>query len=133
MEKNALVTVMLIATIIVSLMPFVPHHHHDGVWCNVVERCDIDNAENDAHTSHHGDRTLCVEETDLIASRPSHAGYAFNTQYLYPLLLLTAIVGSLPEHPVGSGVNYACVSVIRLYDAWIADSSGLRAPPFPMA
>lgn len=133
MKKNALVTVMLVATIIVTLMPFVPHHHHDGVWCNVVERCDIDNAENDAHTGHHGDGTLCIEETDLIVSRPDHTGYASSTQHLYPLLLLTAVVSSLLEQPVLSGNHYACVPVIRLYDAWIADSSGLRAPPVVVA
>lgn len=44
----------------------MPHHHHEGMLCAVVERCAKDGNSNDGHTGHGDDGTSCVEEDKFL-------------------------------------------------------------------
>lgn len=65
--KRAVRTLLICLSMILLLtVPVLPHHHHQGAECAVVERCAHDNAYNDKHTDHYakdksGRKTLCVQ------------------------------------------------------------------------
>lgn len=54
-----------LAALIIFLLPAIPHHHHDGEACIMHEHCCADNEDNDCHTGHHDDGTLCIENSDF--------------------------------------------------------------------
>ena len=52
MNIGAHIVVWWMALLMIAL-PMVPHHHHQGTVCVVMERCQSDGAINDQHTHHH--------------------------------------------------------------------------------
>ena len=62
---------LTLAVSVLLAVGLVPHHHHDGVWCAVVEHCQEDGHDNDDHTQHRGDESRCIEEVEYLAAKVS--------------------------------------------------------------
>jgi hypothetical protein len=61
-----------IAALALLAASLIPHHHHKGMVCTVVEICEQDHAINDKHTQHdasneHDDQS-CIAENHSIFS-----------------------------------------------------------------
>jgi hypothetical protein len=56
LKKKFSISFIAIATLLIQVFAVLPHHHHAGVACVIMERCEQDGAINDEHT-HHGDAT----------------------------------------------------------------------------
>lgn len=73
MKKKANIALVVISVLMVLIAPFIPHHHHEGMACAIMERCLNDNTYNDEHTQHNessGDSaTLCVENAQYLTSK----------------------------------------------------------------
>lgn len=69
MGKRQHILPMVLAMLITLLAPLIPHHHHDGGACFVVEHCEHDDVPNDDHTSHAGDDTLCIEGAEYLTAK----------------------------------------------------------------
>ena len=52
-RRTIYITILSLASLLMLVVGFVPHHHHGDVECVAVERCMADDAVNDEHTSHH--------------------------------------------------------------------------------
>lgn len=108
----------------------VPHHHHDGVWCAVVEHCLEDGHDNDDHTAHHGDTSHCLEEAEFVVAKAS-------TQTPRPLVWdmqeLAAVVSCgtllLPVDEPSEPLREA--EAPRL-PGWLHRAMAMRAPPVVM-
>jgi len=112
-------------------MPLVPHHHHHGEWCNIIEHCDIDCADNDVHTTHHGDATKCVEETEYVVSKPDVKRSGTELYNLHFTSLLAALISCLNEDGCQLAESDYGEQPMLHYAYMFFDSSGLRAPPMP--
>jgi hypothetical protein len=122
---------MLFAMVLMVSMPLVPHHHHHGEWCNIIEHCDIDCADNDVHTTHHGDATKCVEETEYLISKSDVKRSGAESYKLHFTSLLAALIPYLTEDSGQPSVSEYGEQPMLHYAHVYADSSGLRAPPMP--
>jgi hypothetical protein len=68
------ISISFIAVSVIFLLALIilPHHHHEGLACIVMEVCEQDNKVNDEHT-HHSDtpdeehNETCIAETEYIA------------------------------------------------------------------
>lgn len=69
MKRQVCMATVALAALMLLLVPFIPHHHHDYALCAVVEHCDSDNTDNDKHTSHNDDGTACVEKGGVFVSK----------------------------------------------------------------
>ena len=52
----------------------IPHHHHEGMFCTIMERCEDDGNINDEHTHHHENHEVpddhsCLANAKYIAVR----------------------------------------------------------------
>lgn len=68
MLKKFYIAMLALATFVLVVMPFIPHHHHDSVACTFIEHCEHDNADNDKHTNHSDDGTKCFGNGSYISS-----------------------------------------------------------------
>ena len=69
MKKSTYITFTALAVFMLLIMPYIPHHHHEGALCTIVEHCEEDDIDNDEHTSHNGDNTLCIEDEGFLISK----------------------------------------------------------------
>lgn len=126
------------------IAPIIPHHHHDGVACVVMERCAQDNAYNDEHTGHQESSNglekaaLCVENAQYLAAKSELGGKASSNDGLYPPSLLysalTPPFDAVPNITIDVSIQLAYGELIFTYQsADAARSNSLRAPPFTIA
>lgn len=66
MKRQVYIAIVALAAIMLYAVPFIAHHHHDNTLCTVVEHCDSDNTDNDEHTGHKDDGTVCIENGGLF-------------------------------------------------------------------
>ena len=105
MNIGAHIVVWWMALLMIAL-PMVPHHHHQGTVCVVMERCQSDGAINDQHTHHQSDENprhqdQCVKTFKAVpAIDPDHSDvnevplctllYAFVEQWMAEVHQATA-------------------------------------------
>ena len=132
MKRAASIFFLSLSALLILIMPFVPHHHHDDVECMVMERCDSDNTYNDEHTAHHQDHDtkdhpLCVKNL-LTLKAKSQVQEDVISVHLLPLLLWgdeTLLSAIRPEGEMlcdGYQMGYVPLVGSRI--------QSLRAPPY---
>lgn len=92
MKRTANIAILSLSVLIILIMPLVPHHHHGGVECMVMERCVSDNTYNDEHTAHHNggskDNSACVRNIhSLKAQSGNYWDYGTVRLFLLPNLV----------------------------------------------
>lgn len=127
------IVILSLSTLLIVLMPYIPHHHHDGAECMAKELCVQDEQYNDEHTAHHHDESShdpqsCIKHIRALkASQPS-----LDTRRIIPILPLLALLTSdifiqtaiLLESEAPHGCDHHYLS--HLVDT----SHALRAPPY---
>ena len=121
--------IMALAVLTLLILPYIPHHHHAGALCTMVEHCEEDGTDNDEHTSHNGDGTSCIEDEGFMAS-PSGASGNNTVPPLFPVLTLhvnTLVSGEMELTWQSAVSGY---ETCRLYQsADVSNARALRAPP----
>jgi hypothetical protein len=124
------------------VLGIVPHHHHDGAVCMVMERCEKDNSVNDEHTNHHPDEGMkqgqsCVADGDFYAFLPdsrikcstSFCDNCDNHAHFFSILYLFADFLTHPEENISIKSEYG--EYIAFYtSAEASQFHSLRAPPY---
>src|SRR5574344_1159732 len=119
MKKSTYITFTALAVFMLLIMPYIPHHHHEGALCTIVEHCEEDDIDNDEHTSHNGDNTLCIEDEGFLISK-SDIYHNNLTSKFFPVLIST--INSLVNGEIELATSYQSADVNR--------SNALRAPPY---
>ena len=133
LKKKADITLLVISVLIILIAPFIPHHHHDGLACAVMERCEQDNTYNDEHTDHATDNdggSLCIEDaTFLVAKSVSQAD--LSNAHLFPILIST--INEILFGDIYSEIKIPDCRYIEIYKSVdLGSSNGLRAPPYSL-
>jgi len=138
LKRRISISFIALSTLMLLVLSFVPHHHHEGIFCVIMERCEQDDAVNDEHTQH-GDATdnhrqSCIAEAEYLAlqsgnetkckvscDNPDHT-------HLYPILFLVA------DFVLHNADKLSVKAEYREYTSFnkSAETSrflGLRAPP----
>ena len=128
MKKNLYITFMALAVFVLLIMPYIPHHHHKGALCTIIEHCEEDDADNDEHTSHNGDNTLCIEDEGFLTSK-SDTYHDNLTHKFFPVLISTinSLVSGEIELVTDSDFGYEFSILYQSAD--INQINALRAPP----
>ncbi|MDR0697779.1 MAG: hypothetical protein LBG28_00955 [Tannerella sp.] len=143
MKKNVSILFIALATVMTLLTGIIPHHHHKGGACMIMEHCEKDHAANDTHTNSLADNGMqhehsCVAEFDYIpdANRrikckvsacdncddPGHI-------HFFPIPYLVANALPYLSESVTPKLEYE--EYLLFYTpADARQSHGLRAPPF---
>lgn len=131
MQKFLHLLCMALAALSLLVMPLLPHHHHDGVACRVVEFCRADHMPNDVHTQHHEaghshESEGCAEHVQSTAARALRA-----TQVLpAPVCLPADFTPTLARQFTASDEDLPADAYRNtLHPRERAASGGLRAPP----
>ena len=87
----------------------------------IVEHCEVDDTDNDEHTSHNGDNTLCIEDERILISKSDT--YHDN---------LTSTINSLVsgEIELVTDSDFGYEFPILYPSAYVSRSNALRAPPY---
>lgn len=142
MKKKVSILFIALAAVMLLVSGIVPHHHHDGVACMIVEHCGKDNSVNDRHTNHPvGDiqhEPSCVAESDYtpyIDSRTKckisscdHCGSP-NHIHLFSILYLAADFLPYSAETASASPEYGEYALFYK-SAETSRFHGLRAPPF---
>ena len=129
MKKSTYITFTALAVFMLLIMPYIPHHHHEGALCTIVEHCEEDDIDNDEHTSHNGDNTLCIEDEGFLISK-SDIYHNNLTSKFFPVLISTinSLVNGEIEFATDSDFGYEIS--ISYQSADVNRSNALRAPPY---
>jgi hypothetical protein len=126
MKRNLGILMIAMAVTVLLTFIYVPHHHHSGMFCATVERCDIDHSDNDRHTAHHGDGTSCVESIKyVVVKQHILKDGAASLMFVSLLPELTNLL--IPECTV-TNFTY-CAPKILYHSFKPYPSDALRAPP----
>jgi hypothetical protein len=143
MKKNVSISFIALATAITLMTGVIPHHHHKGVACMIMEHCEKDHAANDAHTNPHADKGmqhehLCIAEFDYIPdthrrikSKVSSCDHCDDPGHIHIFPVSYLVVDALPylSEVVSPKLEYG--EYLLFYTSADArQSHGLRAPPF---
>ena len=70
MKHTLHIAILSLSTLLIAILPYIPHHHHDGVACMAKELCAQDHQYNDEHTSHHDqgthDSSTCIKHISAL-------------------------------------------------------------------
>ena len=133
MKKTANIIILALTALLITVLPAIPHHHHEDGVCMTMERCESDNAINDEHTAHHGDgdgtdcHTQCIKNIKSLAAKSIVLNEG-DEELLFPLLftLFDELFAYIQEHS-----ETPCSGYCNLYKSF--DGAGhlsLRAPPY---
>lgn len=131
MKRAANIILLSLSVLMILIMPFVPHHHHNDVECAIMERCISDNTYNDEHTAHPADNSskdnsLCVKNIQSLNVKSGN-NHDWSAVHLFPLLISTYnewfvdVYGQ--ENPLYDGYTISYKSPIG------RGGTSLRAPP----
>ncbi len=125
------------------VLTIVPHHHHKGATCMIVERCEKDNAVNDEHTGHaendmNHDKS-CVIESDFVIPQADNGmkckvSSCDNPDHIhfFPILYLVADFLLYPAETISPQPEYG--EYVSFYtSAEASQFHGLRAPPYMLS
>lgn len=127
--KQRFIWGLYVAVLLFLAKPLLPHHHHGGEACFIVEYCQEDHVDNDAHTHHHGDLSTCGDHgAGACAIKSSQAK---QTLQLRPDFLPSVSVFLQPlclsSIPITEETQ---VSFFSIPPAPMGRKGGLRAPPY---
>lgn len=138
MSRKHNIAFVVVSVLVLLIAPFIPHHHHEGVACVVMERCEDDDTYNDEHTDHNESsedshsNTSCVEDAQFLASK-SGQSYKASVENFNPALLVSFIISQynslLPTDVDVRGALMYGDYIITYKSAEIITSNGLRGPP----
>jgi len=133
-----------VSTMFVLLSVFVPHHHHDGKTCVVMEFSLQDHQKNDDHTGHsnvpdnRNQGENCVAESVYTAPKANEENLCAGScdhpdhSHFIPLYYLLAEFLIYTSEESSSATEYG--EYISFYQSAEANHfHGLRAPPFPLS
>lgn len=72
MKRKISILSIAVSVFVLLTLAILPHHHHGGLACPVMEFCKQDNAYNDVHTHHHipvgqdGDSSCIIENGFIV-------------------------------------------------------------------
>lgn len=132
MKKIANILLMGLSVFVLLIAPYIPHHHHEGLACMIMERYDSFYSDEHADDAkHNDDNSLCVENSKFLAVKSAATSNACNTQ-LFPLLIAAINVIRLSDVHVEVKLSYG--EYLDSYKfADISYSNGLRAPPYSVS
>lgn len=141
MKKYISISFVALSSLVLILLALVPHHHHQGLVCVVMEICEQDNQVNDQHTSHgelpddNAHEQMCIADSEYTAPKadekkcnlPSCHNHDFN--HFFPIFFLAA---DILAFDTGTSLSdYKFGEYILTYKSAEANQfHGLRAPPF---
>lgn len=140
MKKYIIISILSLSTIILLGLRVIPHHHHAGIVCIIMELCVDDDRYNDEHTHHEelpkqtNHDNLCITEIDVIIPSSDNEisfkilldkDHVNNTLlFLLPTVLLDQISGIK-----NSDTDYG-EFILNHQSVKISQYNGLRAPPY---
>ena len=143
MKRYIIISILSISTIILLGLRIIPHHHHAGIACIIMELCENDDRYNDEHTHHEelpeqtNHDNSCITEIDVIIPSSDNEilikillgknDLNHNLLFFLPTVLLSQI-SDTENSDTDYGefiINYQSVKVNRY--------NGLRAPPYLLA
>ncbi|MDR0394051.1 MAG: hypothetical protein LBH77_02720 [Tannerella sp.] len=145
MKQKVSISFIAVSVIFLLALMILPHHHHDGQACIVMEVCEQDRKVNDEHTHHtdipdEGHAGTCIGETVFITpSFKTEAKYKtsffkddyLNPNYLFPVYFLVA---DLLNFEAGNSLFKPYGEPVSFYKSVeVAQCNGLRAPPFMLS
>lgn len=140
MKKLISIIVLTLTAILVVVLNVLPHHHHGGTDCLVMEICEQDGHINDEHTTHHfandctssedADESDCTLQTlRNYVVNPVANPLAADELLLHFIPLLAILVGELPQQE-SLTTTYGHSDLNNYYQsALVCRFHGLRAPP----
>lgn len=129
MKKRVNILFLAFATAVLLVLAIIPHHHHQGFWCNAVELCVVDKGVNDEHTHHSDDHTSCVEHLNFVATKYVVAKqYEQQSQVLHWLSWATITVQGVCKFAENE-TKLECNHTYTYNLCPTHDSNALRAPP----
>ncbi|MDR2774463.1 MAG: hypothetical protein LBC19_06935 [Tannerella sp.] len=144
MKKKVSISFLALAAVMTLMAGIIPHHHHKGVACVIMEHCEKDHAADDEHQNRFADNGMqhehsCIAEFDYIPDTdrrikckvsscdncddPGHI-HIFPVPYLVAdaLPYLSEVVSPKPKEYGEYILFYTSADACQ--------SHGLRAPPF---
>lgn len=121
-------------------LAIIPHHHHRGIACFIIELCEQDSAINDEHTHHEETPEqnvhdhLCIAELEVIAPASDHETIIklltrIDNLNLSLFLYLPRHLLSLLTETTASDTDYG-EYILNYQSTSISRYNGLRAPPY---
>lgn len=139
MSRRVNIAFVVLSVFVLLIAPFIPHHHHEGVACVVMERCKEDNRYNDEHTDHHQlptdshSNASCAENANYVAAKSGQIN-PFSVDDFNPALFLSLLISHynlLLNADFDSKVALMYGDYIITYkSAEVIGSHALRAPPY---
>ncbi len=98
MKLKAYITAMFLSVVFLLIMPFVPHHHHEGAICTDADICIEDVCDGVLHEHDEDHAPLqtsnCAEQSDYLVERPvdiSPSSTLLNALSFLPVHLLQLV------------------------------------------
>ncbi len=141
MKRYLIISILSIATFLVLVLKVIPHHHHAGLACIILELCEDDDTYNDEHTHHektpeqNSHDNSCITELDLIIPVADHeiiykilSGKDNFTLADLFILPVASFLTEVTTTETGGGENISHYKSVQL-----TRHNGLRAPPYLLA
>ena len=128
LKRRASILFVALSAFMLMILPLVPHHHHEMVLCTIVEHCEADDADNDAHTAHNDDGSSCVEKNGFFFTQPTTD---FNNPEYHLLPVFIALIGQIAGfelYPTQNILRWQS-DVVFYTSACLTRINALRAPP----
>ncbi len=133
MKKFISIAFISLSSLVLLALAIVPHHHHKGLACMIMEICDEDNNINDEHTSHNNipfdsnQSETCVADSEYTTPQSNRENQCKVTSCTDNLVFDADAIGSFAD-AIGSFADYG--EYIVFYTSAEANHfNGLRAPP----
>lgn len=142
MKRIISITSIAISVFVLLMFAILPHHHHEGAACIMMEFCEWDNTVNDEHTHHsevpnEGHNESCIFESKYIVSNfnneikckaSSCKDYNHNHIQLFSVYFLAEDLLNFDTGNFCLSTEYGeSISFYKLAEA--NQFHGLRAPP----
>jgi hypothetical protein len=143
MKRAFSILFITISTIVLLAFTIIPHHHHKGQVCFVMEFCEHDGVINVEHAHHHDipeehNTESCVIESGLTVLYfenntkcciSSHYDYCNDHIHLSPILFLIADLNNFDIDDPFAKIYYGDYIPLFYNSAEANHFHGLRAPP----
>lgn len=128
MKQRLYIALMGLATMLMVVLAYVPHHHHEGAVCMTTEHCDTDNRDNDRHTQHsnHGGES-CMESANFILSKVSTNYHLYHSATLFSAIIIHVLSCTEVDDEDENVVENPYINHYHSVD--YSGGNSLRAPP----
>lgn len=127
------VFVLAISLLWMATLEFLPHHHHGGLPCFVVEWCAHDGEANDEHTGHHELPGDGQEDHCMLHSLHYYLTSQQQHHIATPQLLLHLFAAGTPSYSIVPLYTYSVSLLPAVMQQWLPQPvihyQALRAPP----